>query len=410
MRVRVVALVTAFTVVMAGPNLPTPLLPGYRAGFGLGAFGMTVLFSTYLFVLVGVLSSAGRAARDGSPRALLLAGLLLGVLSDACLAWTASGLAGVLAGRALSGFAVGLSTGATAVLLRFHGQARSASATAMCALLGSAIGTASTATLAQYLPWPRTLSYVVHAAVSLACGAFVAARREFAEPRRARADGAGGGSVVRQGQLGRFAVASAAGVGAWVTAGMMVALVPSYAAALLGATNLVVAAVPVVLYLLAASAGSMAAGRRPAHVELAAAPAFMATGLALTALSGPVHSTAVLMSGAIVTGVGQGLGFRGGLFAALTLSAAGHEGAVTSRFSALAYFGAAVTTLGMGLLTERLDLDIAFRWTAALFAAFALVLGVLARLVFAGHAAERAEPAGRTRPGAGPVGERGGVM
>ena len=404
MRVRVVVLITAFTVVMAGPNLPTPLLPGYRDAFGLGAFGLTVLFSTYLFVLVGVLSSIGRAAHRVSPRALLLVGLLLGVVSDACLAWGASALAGVLAGRALSGLAVGLSTGATAVLLRYHGQARSASATALCALLGSAVGTTLTATLAQYLPWPRTLSYLVHAAVSLACAVFVASRGEFAEPRRADtggpdtsgADGRGG-SVVRQGQLGRFAVASATGVGAWVTAGLMVALVPSYAAALLGATNLVVAASPVVLYLLAACAGSLVAGRRPARLELAAAVAFMAIGLALTALSGPLRSTAVLMSGAIVTGVGQGLGFRGGLFAALTVSAAGREGAATSRFSALAYFGAAATTLGMGLLTGRLGLDVAFRWAAALFAAFALVLGVLARRLYAGHTAETA---GRNKSGA----------
>ncbi|MFI1094085.1 MFS transporter [Streptomyces sp. NPDC020917] len=400
MRIRVVVLITAFTVVMAGPNLPTPLLPGYRAAFGLGAFGLTVLFSTYLFVLVGVLSSAGRAARRGSPRALLLAGLLLGVVSDVCLAWGASALAGVLAGRALSGLAVGLSTGATAVLLRHHGQARSASATALCALLGSAVGTALTATLAQYLPWPRTLSYLVHAGFSLACAAFVASRREFAEPRRTDTIGPGtsgpGGSVVRQGQLGRFAVASATGVGAWVTAGMVVALVPTYAAELLGATNLVVAVSPVVLYLLAACAGSLVAGRRPARLELAAAPALMAMGLALTALSGPVRSTAVLLSGAIVTGVGQGLGFRGGLFAALMVSAAGREGAATSRFSALAYFGAAVTTLGMGLLTGRLGLDVAFRWAAVLFAAFALVLGVLARRLFAAHTAE---PAGRNKAG-----------
>ena len=390
LRVRAVLLISAFTVVMAGPNLPTPLLPGYRARLGLGAFGLTVLFSTYLLALVGVLLSVGSAARRSSPRALLFAGLLLSVMSDVCLAWGASSLAGVLAGRVLSGFAVGLSTGAAAVLLRYHGEPRSASATALCALLGSAAGTALTAVLAEYLPAPRMLSYLVHAGVSVLCIGLLGARREFAEPRRTdirRADG--GGSVVQPGKLGRFSVASATGLGAWVTAGLMVALVPSYAAALLGATNLVVAASPVVLYLLAACGGSAVAGRRSPRVELAAAPAFMAAGLVLTALSGPLRSTVVLLLGAVVTGVGQGLAFRGGLFAALAVSTPERQGVATSRFSALAYLGAAGATLGMGLLTGWVGLDTAFRWAAALFAVGALALGILARRLFADRSADR---------------------
>lgn len=384
MRLRVVVLIAAFTAVMAGPNLPTPLLPGYRASLGLGAFGLTVLFSTYLIALVGVLLSVGWAARRNSPRALLLSGLLLGIASDVWLAWGASTLAGVLTGRVLSGVAVGLSTGATAVLLRHHGGVRSASATALCALLGSAAGTALSATLAEYLPLPRVLPYLVHAVVSLACIALLLSVREFTEPRRADTGRTeGGGAVVQQGKAGRFSVASATGVAAWVSAGLMVALVPSYAAALLGATNLVVAASPVVLYLAAACLGSLTAGRWSPRIELTTALAFMAAGLVLTALSGPVRSTAVLLLGAVVTGMGQGLGFRGGLFAALTVSTPDRHGAATSRFSALAYSGAAATTLGMGLLTGWLGLDTAFRWAAALFVTAALFLGLLAQRLFA---------------------------
>jgi MFS family permease len=373
---------------MAGPNLPTPLLPDYRASLGLGAFGLTVLFSTYLVALVVVLLSAGWAARRSSPRTLLLAGLLLGIGADACLAWGAATLSGILAGRVLSGFAVGLSTGAVAVLLRRHGGERSASATALCALLGSAAGTALTAVLAEYLPLPRMLTYWAHAVASLACAALVWSVGELRRPHRADTGRGEGGAVVRDGATARFAVACGMGVGAWVTAGLMVALVPSYARALLGATNLVVASSPVVVYLLAACAGSLVAGRRSAQAELVTAPALMALGLVLTAVSGPARSTVVLLLGAVVTGAGQGLAFRGGLSAALTVSAPARQGAATSRFSALAYAGAATTTLAMGLLTGRLGLDTAFRWAAALFAVCAVALGLLAHRLFALRPAE----------------------
>lgn len=393
-------LIVAFTVVMAGPNLPTPLLPGYRAALGLGAFGLTVLFSTYLIALVAVLLSVGWAARRRSPRALLITGLLLGTAADACLAWGAATLAGVLAGRVLSGFAVGLSTGAAAVLLRRHGDHRSASATALCALLGSAAGTALTAVLAEYLPLPRMLTYLTHAVIGLTCVALLVADRVLAFPRRTDTGRfEGGGTVVRQGMLGRFSVATATGVGAWVTAGLMVALVPTYAAALLGATNLVVAAGPVVAYLVAACLGSTVAGRRAPRAELATAPALMAAGLILTALSGPWNATAVLFLGAVITGAGQGLGFRGGLFAALAVSAPDRQGAATSRFGALAYLGAALTTLGMGLLTGWLGLDTAFRCAAALFAVAALVLIVFARRLFAAPVERRAVTPATRRAG-----------
>lgn len=393
MRTRVALLIAAFTVVMAGPNLPTPLLAGYRAALGLDAFGLTVLFSAYLIALVAVLFGVGRVARRSTPRTLLLGGLLLSVASDVCLAWGATTLTGVLAGRVLSGFAVGLSTGTVSVLLRHHGGARAASATALCALLGSAAGTTLTAALAEYLPLPRVLTYVTHAVTCLVCAALVLGVRAYAEPRRADTGSGGhGGAVVRRGMLGRFSVACAAGAGAWVTAGLMVALVPSYTAELLGASNLVVAVSPVVLYLLAACAGSTAAGRRSPRSELVAAPALMAAGLALTALSGPARSLVLLLIGAGLTGAGQGLAFRGGLSAALATANRAREGAAASRFSALAYLGTAVTTLGMGVLTGQLGLDAAFRWAAALFALYALVTGWLTRRTFAARGPEPGTP------------------
>lgn len=384
MRTRVVLVIAAFTVVMAGPNLPTPLYPAYRAGLGLPAFGLTVLVGVYLVVLVPVLLSAGWAARRWSPRALLVAGLTLSAAADACLAFSPT-VGGIVAGRVLSAGAVGLSTGAATVLLRHHGRLRSASTPAVCTVLGSAAGTAFTAVLAEYLPQPTRLAYVAHALIGLACAGSLVAARALARPRRADTGrGAGGGTVIRPGEAGRFAIACGAGLAAWVTAGLIVSLVPTYAHALLHATNLVVSAGPVVAFLTAAGLGSIVAGRRPPRAELAVAPILMAAGLALTASSGPAHATAVLFLGAAITGTGQGLGFRGGLASALRAAAPARQAVASSRYSACAYLGAAAITLGMGLLTDRVGLDAAFRYAAVLFGAGAVVLAVLAYRRFGG--------------------------
>lgn len=380
---RLALVMAAFAIVMAGPNLPTPLYPHYRASLGLSPFGLTVLVGAYLVALVGVLLSAGWFARRSSPRALLTAGLVVMSVSDALLACPPTTVS-LVTGRALAGCAVGASTGAVAVLLGHHGSVRTGSVPAVCALLGSAAGTALTALLAEYLPCPQTLVYLVHAASSLVFGAWLWLVPALGRPRRGDTGRTEGGAVVRVGAVARFRVACASGVAAWVTAGLVVALVPSYSVQLLQASNLVVVAIPVVVFLVAACGGSMAAGRWRPRAEVPIAALLMSAGLVMVAMSGPCRSTSILIAGTLVTGAGQGLGFRSGFAAVLSLSSPERHGVAASWYNAGAYLGAAVTTLGMGLIAGRVGLANAFWGAAVLFALGALALAVMALRLFSG--------------------------
>ncbi|WP_433250315.1 MFS transporter [Actinomadura nitritigenes] len=393
---RVALVMAAFAIVMAGPNLPTPLYPYYRASLGLSPFGLTLLVGAYLVALVAVLLSAGWFARRSPPRALLTAGLVVMSVSDALLACPPTTM-GLVTGRALEGFAVGASTGAVAVLLGHHGSVRTGSVPAVCALLGSAAGTALTAVLAEYLPWPHTLVYLVHAAASLASGALLWLVPALGRPRRGDAGRSAGGAVVRTGGLARFRVACASGIAAWVTAGLVVALVPSYSVLLLQASDLIEVAIPVVVFLVAAGGGSVAAGRWRPRAEIPIAALLMSAGLVMVAISGPCRSTSFLIVGTLVTGVGQGLGFRSGFAAVLALSSPERHGIAASWYNAAAYLGAAVTTLGMGLMAGGVGLGNAFWMAAVLFTAGALALAAMALKLFSGSESE-ALPEPATEP------------
>jgi hypothetical protein len=367
---------TAFSAIMATPNLPTPLLPGYRRALGLSAFGLTVLFSVYLVVLVVALVSVGPLTRRYSPRALLLTGIVLAATADGFLGLGAH-LIPVLAGRALTGAAVGVSTGAAAVLLAHHGGGRKRSATALCALGGAAAGTAATALAADFLPWPNTTIYLLHLLILLTSavgivvvpvgvpGGVIGRRPEGRPSPRPRGGGA-------------FVIGSAVGAAAWITAGLVVSLVPTYSNELLGATDRVTASSPVVAFLLAACAGARLAARRSARVELPIALTLMCGGLAGVAVSGPLHSALLLFTAGGITGGGQGLGFRAGLATAVGGSDTARHGRVTVLYNAFAYLGATVTTLTLGLAAAAGGLETAFRYAAVVFAGYGIVVIVFA--------------------------------
>jgi MFS family permease len=367
---------TAFSAIMATPNLPTPLLPGYRRALGLSAFGLTVLFSVYLVVLVVVLLSVGRLSRRYSPRALLLTGIALAAAADGCLGPGAH-LIPVLAGRALTGAAVGASTGAAAVLLAHHGGGRERSATALCALGGAAAGTAAAALAADFLPWPNTTIYLLHLLILLASAVGIVVVpvgvQGAAIGRRPR-----GRTSPRARGRGTFVIGSAVGAAAWITAGLVVSLVPTYSNELLGATDRVTSSSPVVGFLLAACAGARLGARRPARVELPVALILMCGGLAGVAVSGPLHSALLLFIAGGITGGGQGLGFRAGLATAVGGSDTARHGRVTVLYNAFAYLGATVTTLTLGVAATAGGLETAFRYAAVIFAGYGVVLIVFA--------------------------------
>ena len=89
--------VAAFCLVVAGPNLPTALLPAHRVTYAMTPFGLSVVFSAYLALLVPVLMLCTRPAPRARAGALLPFGLILAMVADVLMA-DSSSVAMLLAG------------------------------------------------------------------------------------------------------------------------------------------------------------------------------------------------------------------------------------------------------------------------------------------------------------------------
>lgn len=138
--------------------------------------------------------------------------------------------------------------------------------------------------------------------------------------------------------------------------GLFTAVAPSFLALTLGEHNLAVTGLVVFSVFCASTAGQMLMGRLGVRRALPAGCLVLTTGMALVAVSLAVQSLPVLVVGALVGGLGQGMSFRAGLTGVSAVVPDEHRGATISAFFVVAYVGISVPVVGVGALTLALGL------------------------------------------------------
>lgn len=160
----------AFSVVMIGTTMPTPLYPIYQDAFGFSQLMITIIFAAYAFGVIAALVITGRWSDQLGRRPLLFAGIVCSIISDLVF-WQADGLAMILVGRVLSGLSAGIFTGtATVAVLELappHWRERATFFATAANMGGLGLGPMLAGALSQYLPSPLELTYLIHIALAL---------------------------------------------------------------------------------------------------------------------------------------------------------------------------------------------------------------------------------------------------
>jgi MFS family permease len=181
----------AMFVIGWGGNQFTPLLVVYRDRAGYSEVGVDTFLGAYVLGLIpGLLVASALSDRYGR-RPILLSGLVASVAGSAALALEpAAGTGAVLAGRLLSGLAVGMAMAVgTAWVNELSGPALDPSAgpgtgarrASIALTLGLGIGPGVAGALAQWAPLPLTLPYLLQ--IALAVPAFAGVRWRAIETR-----------------------------------------------------------------------------------------------------------------------------------------------------------------------------------------------------------------------------------
>lgn len=379
-RVRFAGLGYALAILLTGTNLATPLYAGYEHAFGLSPLDVTLLVAIYAAAVVAALLICGPLSDTAGYRPVLVAGLAAAACGAALLA-AASGPGWLFAGRAVQGTAVGTCSGAlTAGLVLTEPRGRRARASFLAATVTTAacgFGPVLAGALAQYAPAPRTLSYLVEIGLLVPAVAAAAALPGSlgVTGQRWRPRWPGVPARIRA----AFLAPAVVSLLAWAVAYVVLALVPSYAAAALGRSNLLVdGAAAGSLLLVAALAQAACRSWSPARAQQAGL-AGLAGGLVILIAAGLAGHVAVLFAAMAVAGAGQGLAFMGGIRRVNEIAPAGARAGTVAMFYVVTYAGSGLVTVGVGLLATLLGLTAAVRWSGAVLAAACLLMLAVVR-------------------------------
>lgn len=377
---RAITLIGAvFAITMLGTTLPTPLYPLYEKTFGFGELVTTVVFAVYAAGVIAALLLFGHWSDQLGRRPMLQAGLVLSGLS-AIVFLLAGTLGWLFVGRVLSGLSAGIFTGtATATIVDLapeEGRSRASLIAAAVNMGGLGAGPLLAGVLAQYAPLPLTLCFVVDLVL---VGLAVVGVQAVAEPvRRPRTVRLRPQEIAVPAEIrGVFTRAAIAGFAGFAVMGLFTAVSPAFLGTVLHDTNHAVTGAVVLSVFIASTIGqslSMVIGERRALILGCAG---LIAGMIVVGASLPLRSLAMLIGGAVIAGLGQGMSFRAGLGSVTSASAPDKRGAITSSYFVMLYIGIAIPVIGEGAAAKAFGLIVSGMAFAALVAILAVVVLML---------------------------------
>ncbi|MEU0279113.1 MFS transporter [Streptomyces sp. NPDC088551] len=366
-----------FAIGMAGTTLPTPLYGLYRRQLGFSELMVTIVFAVYALGVIAVLLLAGDLSDQVGRRPVLLAALGLAAGSAFCFLFE-GGLPLLFAGRLLSGFSAGLLSGAATVtvleLAPPEEKARAGLAATAANMGGLGCGPLLSGLLAQYAPWPLRLPFIVHLGLlAVACVLTWFLPETVARPTR-RPRLRPQGLVVPPQVRGVFAPSALAAFAGFALLGLFTAVAPSFVSQTLNVENLAVSGSVVFSLFLASTIGQSLMGRLGVRRALPGGCLVLVAGLVLVGASLAVESLALLVTGAVLGGLGQGLAFRAAMTAVSGAAPPANRGGTVSALFVVAYTGISLPVVGVGALTLGLGLKGAgLTFTACVVVLVALV-------------------------------------
>lgn len=373
----------AFAVTMLGTTLPTPLYPLYQQELGFSELVVTVIYAVYAAGVIAALLLLGGMSDLVGRRRVLLAGITLSAAS-AVVFLVQGSLSVLLLGRVLSGLSAGIFTGtATVAVVELAPPERQGRATLVATAAnmgGLGCGPLLAGLLAQYAPLSLSLCFLVDLALlAFAAVAVVAAPETVAntQPPRLQLQRLTVPAQVR----GVFVPAALAGFAGFAVLGLFTAVAPALLGTVLHHPNRALTGGVVFLLFASSTAGQLTLERVPETAALPAGCLTLVLGVALVALGIALPSLPLLVTGAVVAGLGQGLGFRAGMAAVTAASPPDRRTEVASTFFVVLYVAISIPVIGVGLAGQAYGLQgagVGFAVVVAVLALLAL-LGVLRR-------------------------------
>ncbi|WP_092805459.1 MFS transporter [Rhodococcus globerulus] len=341
------------TVILLGANMPTSVYGLYRSEFGFTPTIQTLIYGVYVAGLVPALLFFGPLSDFLGRRAVLLMSLALSVAGTLVLAF-ADATVWLFLGRIAQGIAVGaVSAAGSAALVEQEptfDHRRAALVSTVTGALGGALGPLVSGAIAQYLPQPLRLPYLIFLVafvpalivlLLLPRGTRTARPKSLFQIPRVPA-------VIQQ----TFWLSSLAVALSWGAVGLFQSVVPSWMTSLLGINNLLLAGGAAALVMICSVIAQLGGSRMDPRTSTIVGLGILALGMIGLLVVDIVPSLALLSVVTIVVGAGHGLVFAGGMKrvnAAARAHARESHGAILAAFFTVSYAGLAIPSILAGI-------------------------------------------------------------
>ncbi|PPH42804.1 MFS transporter [Rathayibacter sp. AY1C9] len=371
---------------MAYSTVPTPLYPLYQQLDGFPPFVITVVFAAYAVGVIVSLYLAGHVSDWLGRRRVLLIAVLVSAVSAVLFSLTTE-VPGLIVARFVNGVSIGMLTAtATAHLGELRARARpdentivAASISGAVNLGGLSLGPLLGGVFAEFLPDPLLLPHQVFLVALLVAGLALLLVPETVDvPETAPPYRPQRLSVPADARRA-FLLAAFGAFSAFSVLGLFTSLAPTFLVQTFQVRDHLLAGATSFAVFASAALGQLLLVKVGTRLQLSIAVAGCAVGLAAVAAGAIAPQLGVFLAGAVVSGFGVGLLFKGSIGTAVALADPARRGETLAVVFLVAYTGLAVPALAAGAALDLVAATTVLTVFAALVLAATATAGVLLR-------------------------------
>ncbi|PPH35904.1 MFS transporter [Rathayibacter sp. AY1E3] len=371
---------------MAYSTVPTPLYPLYQQLDGFPPFVITVVFAAYAVGVIVSLYLAGHVSDSLGRRRVLLIAVLVSAVSAVLFSLTTE-VPGLIVARFVNGVSIGMLTAtATAHLGELRARARpdentivAASISGAVNLGGLSLGPLLGGVFAEFLPDPLLLPHQVFLVALLVAGLALLLVPETVDvPETAPAYRPQRLSVPADARRA-FLLAAFGAFSAFSVLGLFTSLAPTFLVQTFQVRDHLLAGATSFAVFASAALGQLLLVKVGMRLQLSIAVAGCAVGLAAVAAGAIAPQLGVFLAGAVVSGFGVGLLFKGSIGTAVALADPARRGETLAVVFLVAYTGLAMPALAAGAALNLVAATTVLTVFAALVLAATATAGVLLR-------------------------------
>ena len=357
---------------LAASSAPTPLYPLYQLAWGFSAFLITVVFAVYAASLLLTLLFFGSLSSHWGRRPVILVALAAELLAMA-LFLMADGSGWLLAARLVQGFATALATTSLAAALLDLDHKAGATINSIAPMIGMGVGALGSGLLAQTAPAPLRFVYGLLIAVFL-----IQTLRSASSPETAPSLSATRWSPrpridVPASARRAFLRVSPLNIAIWALGGFFLSLMPSLIRDITGGAAPWLGGGAVAALTFAGAVAVLAFRNTSPSTGLTIGGLTIIAGTAAILAGVYLRSPAILMVGALTSGIGFGAGFLGAMRSIVARATADERAGLMSAFYFESYLANAVPAMIAGYAARQVGLV----ETATAFGAFIIALSAL---------------------------------